>query len=41
MGIYSREGNFSTNYGILILDPRIGTHWVCYIKDCYFVSNDN
>ena len=38
VGIYSRDDNFSTNYGILNLHPSNGTHWVCYIEDCFFYS---
>ena len=38
VGIYLRDDNFSLNYGILNLHPSKGTHWVCYIKDCYFDS---
>ena len=38
VGIYLRDGNFSSNYGILNLHPTRGTHWVCYIKDCYVDS---
>ena len=35
VGIYLRHGAFSTNYGLVNLHPSRGTHWVCYIKDCY------
>ena len=35
VGVYLRGDNFSLNYGILNLHPSNGTHWVCYIKDCY------
>ena len=38
VGIYLRDGIFSTNYGIVILHPSRGTHWVLYFKDCYFDS---
>ena len=38
MGIHSRDGDFSTNYGKLNLHPSKGTHWVYYIKDCYYDS---
>ena len=27
-----------TSYGIVNLHPSRGTHWVLYIKDCYFDS---
>ena len=29
MGIYSRDGPFSRNIGIVNLHPPKGTHWVC------------
>ena len=35
VGIYLSDGSFSTNYGIVNLHHSRGTHWVCYIKDCY------
>ena len=38
VGIYLRDGIFSTIYGIANLHPSRGTHWVLYIKDCYFDS---
>ena len=38
VGIYSRDGDFSTNYGVVNLHPSRGTHWVCDNKDCYFDS---
>ena len=38
VGFYLRDGDFSTNYGVVNLHPSRGTHWVCYIKDCYFDS---
>ena len=37
-GIYLRDGKFSKKYGIFNLHPSRGTHWVCYIGDCYFFS---
>ena len=39
VGIFWRDANFSTNYGILNLHPSKGPHWVCYTKKCYFGSN--
>ena len=39
VGIYLRDGDFSTIYGIVNLHPSRGTHWVCFIKDCYFDPN--
>ena len=38
VGIYLRDGLFSTDIGILNLHPSRGSHWVLYIKDCYFDS---
>ena len=38
VGIYLRDGDFSTSYGVVNLHPSRGTHWVCYIKDCFFDS---
>ena len=34
--VYLREGNFSTNSGILNLHPSKGTHCVCYNRGSYF-----
>ena len=38
VGIYLRDGDFSTNYGVVNLHPSRETHWVMYIKDFYFDS---
>ena len=38
VGIYLGDGDFLTSYGIVNLHPSRGTHWVLYIKDCYFES---
>ena len=38
VGIYLRDGNSSSNYGIFNLHPSGRTHWVWCIKDCYFDS---
>ena len=38
VGIFLRDGSFSTNYCIVNLHPSRGSHWVCYFKDCYFDS---
>ena len=38
VGIYLRDGPFSSNIGILNLHPFKGTHWVCYIDENYFDS---
>ena len=36
VGIYLREGPFSSDIGIVNLHPSRGTHWVCYINENYF-----
>ena len=38
VGIYLRDGPFSTDIGILNLHPSKGTHWVCYISENLFDS---
>ena len=38
VGIYSRDGPFSSDFGIVNLHPSKGTHWVCYINENYFDS---
>ena len=38
VGIYLRDGPFSSNIGIVNLHPSKGTHWVCYINEKYFDS---
>ena len=38
VGIYLRDGPFSTDKGIVNLHPSEGTHWVCYINENYFDS---
>ena len=38
VGIYLRDGPFSSDIGILNLHPSKGTHWVCYINENYFDS---
>ena len=38
VGIYLRDGEFLSSYGIVNLHPSRGSHWVLYIKDCYFDS---
>ena len=32
VGIYLRDGSFSSDIGIVNLHPLKGTHWVCYLK---------
>ena len=38
IGIYLRDGPFSTDIGLVNLHPTKGTHWVCYINQNYFDS---
>ena len=38
VGIYFRDGPFSSDVGIVKLHPSKGTHWVCYINEKYFNS---
>ena len=38
VGIYLRDGLFSTDVGIVNLHPLKGTHCVCYINEIYFDS---
>ena len=38
VGIYLRDEPFSSDIGIVNLQPSKRTHWVSYIKDCYFDS---
>ena len=38
VGIYLRDGPFSTDIGIVNLHWSRGTHWVCYINENYFDS---
>ena len=38
VGIYLRDGLFSTDVGIVNLHPSKGTHWVCHINENYFDS---
>ena len=38
MRIFLRDGNVSTNYGTLNLQPSKGDHWVCFIRDCCFYA---
>ena len=38
VGIYLRDGDSLTSYGIVNLHPSRGAHWVLYIKGCYFNS---
>ena len=33
VGIYLRDGPFSSDLGIVNLHPSKGTHWVCYINE--------
>ena len=38
VGIYLRDGPFSTDIGIVNLHWSKGTHWVCYINGNFFDS---
>ena len=38
VGIYLRDGSFSSDIGIVNLHPFRGTHWVLYINGNYFDS---
>ena len=38
VGIYFRDGPFSSDIGIVNLHPSKGTHWVTYINENYFDS---
>ena len=38
VGIYLRDGPFESDIGTVNLHPSRGSHWVLYIKDCYFYS---
>ena len=38
VGIYLRDGPFSSDIGIVNLHPSKGTHWVLYINENYFDS---
>ena len=38
VGIYLRDGPFSTDIGIFNLHPSEGTHWVVYLNENYFDS---
>ena len=38
VGIFLRDRPFSSDIGILSLNPSKGTQWVCYINENYFDS---
>ena len=38
VGIYLKDGLFSSDIRIVNLHPLKGTHWVCYINENYFDS---
>ena len=38
VGIYLRDGLFSSDIGMVNLHPSKGTHWVCFINENYFDS---
>ena len=33
VGIYLRDGPFSSDIGVVNLHPSKGTHWICYINE--------
>ena len=38
VGIYLRDGLFSSVVGVVKLHPSKGTHWVCFTNENYFDS---
>ena len=38
VGIYLRDGAFSTDVGIVNIHPSKESHWVCYIHQIFFDS---
>ena len=38
VGIYLRDGPFSSDIGLVNLHPSKGTHWLLYIDESYFDS---
>ena len=38
VGIYLRDGPFSSDIGIVNLHPSKGTHWITYMNENYFDS---
>ena len=38
VGIYLRDGPFSSDIGIVNLHPSKGTHWICFVNENYFDS---
>ena len=38
VGIYLRDGPFSSDIGIVNLHPSKRSHWICYINEKYFDS---
>ena len=41
IGIFLRDGPFSSDIGIVNLHPSNGTLWVCYINESYFDCYDS
>ena len=37
VGIYSRDGLFSSDIGIVKLHPSKGTHWVLYMNEIFLI----
>ena len=40
VGIYLRDGPFSSDVGIVNIHPSKGSLWVCFLNDIYFDSYD-
>ena len=38
VGIYLRDGPFSSDIAVVNLHPSKGTHWTCYVGENYFDS---
>ena len=38
VGIFFRDGSFSSDIGIVNLHPPKATHWILYIQESYFDS---
>ena len=36
VGVYLRDGPFSSDIGIVNLHPSKESHWICYINENYF-----
>ena len=40
VGIYLRDGKFSSDSGLANLHPTEGTHWVAYINEIFSIHMD-